>query len=88
VATDDLPPDQSIPILPCQTIDDQLAVYEAIGFEVTYRPKAPNVFAAVRRGPIELQFFTMKGYEPSNSYRTCYVLTADVDRVYATSATA
>ena len=64
-------------------MDDQLAFYEAIGFEVTYRQKSPNVFAAVRRGPIELQFFTMKGYEPANSYSTCYVLTADVDRLYA-----
>ena len=25
----------------------------------------------------------MKGYEPANSYSTCYVLTADVDRLYA-----
>jgi catechol 2,3-dioxygenase-like lactoylglutathione lyase family enzyme len=83
VAADDLPAERNIPILPCRSIDDQLAFYEAIGFEVTYRQKAPNVFAAVRRGPIELQFFTMKGYEPANSYSTCYVLTADVDRLYA-----
>ncbi len=83
MATDDLPVERSIPILPCRSIDDQLAFYEAIGFEVTYRQKAPNVFAAVRRGPIELQFFTMKGYEPANSYSTCYVLTADADRLHA-----
>jgi hypothetical protein len=25
----------------------------------------------------------MKGYEPADSYSTCYVLTADVDRLYA-----
>jgi hypothetical protein len=83
MATEDLPAERNIPILPCRSIDDQLAFYEAIGFEVTYRQKAPNLFAAVRRGPIELQFFTMKGYEPANSYSTCYVLTADVDRLYA-----
>lgn len=81
--TDVLPAERSIPILPGQSTDEQLAFYEAIGFEVTYRQKAPNVFAAVRRGPVELQFFTMKGYEPANSYSTCYVLTADVDRRYA-----
>ena len=68
---------------PCRSIDDQRAVCEPIGFGVTYRQKAPNVFAAVRRGLIELQFFTMKGYEPASSYSTCYVLTADVDRLYA-----
>jgi hypothetical protein len=58
-------------------------VSEAIGFEVTYRQKAPNVFAAVRRGPIELQFFVLKDYPPADNYSTCYVLTADVDRRYA-----
>ena len=78
----DLPADRMIPILPCRSIDDQIAFYEAIGFEVTYRQKAPNVFASVRRGAIELQFFVLKGYEPANSYSTCYVLVSDVDRLY------
>lgn len=79
----ELPPDRMIPILPCRSIDDQLAFYEAIGFEVTYRQKAPNVFAAVRRGPIELQFFVLKDYPPADNYSTCYVMTSDVDRLYA-----
>ncbi len=72
-----------IPILPCRSIDDQLAFYEALGFEVTYRQKVPNVFASVQRGAIELQFFVLKGYEPADSYSTCYVLVSDVDRLYS-----
>lgn len=72
-----------IPILPCRSIDDQLEFYEAVGFEVTYRQTAPNAFAAVQRGAIELQFFTLKGYEPADSYSTCYVMVSDVDRLYA-----
>jgi catechol 2,3-dioxygenase-like lactoylglutathione lyase family enzyme len=72
-----------IPLLPCRSIDDQLAFYESLGFEVTYRQKAPNVYASVQRGAIELHFFTMKGYEPANSYSTCYVLVSDVDTLYA-----
>ena len=72
-----------IPILPSRSIDDQIAFYESLGFEVTYRQKSPNVFAAIRRGAIELQFFTMKGYEPADSYSTCYVMVSDVDRLYA-----
>ena len=79
----DLPADRMIPNLPCRSIDDQIAFYEAIGFEVTYRQKAPNVFAAVRRDAIELQFFVLKGYEPASSYSTCYVLVSYVDRLYA-----
>ena len=72
-----------IPLLPCRSIDDQIAFYEALGFEVTYRQKAPNVYASVQRGAIELHFFVMKGYEPADSYSTCYVLVSDVDRLYA-----
>jgi hypothetical protein len=72
-----------IPILPCRSIDDQLEFYESLGFEVTYRQKVPNAFASIQRGAIELQFFTLKGYEPANSYSTCYVLISDVDGLYA-----
>jgi hypothetical protein len=82
-AVSQLPPDRMIPILPCRSIDDQISFYESLGFEVTYRQKAPNFFAAIRRGAIELQFFTMKGYEPAISYSTCYVMVSDVDRLYA-----
>ena len=72
-----------IPLLPCRSIDDQLAFYESLGFEVTYRQKAPNVYASVQRGAIELHFFVLKGYEPADSYSTCYVFVSDVDRLYA-----
>ena len=64
-------------------MDDQLAFYESLGFEVTYRQKAPNVYASVQRGAIELHFFVLKGYEPANSYSTCYALVSDVDSLYA-----
>jgi hypothetical protein len=71
-----------IPILPCRSIDDQLAFYESLGFVVTYRQKAPNVYAAVQRGAIELQFFVLRDYEPANSYSSCYVFVSDVDGLY------
>ncbi len=71
-----------IPLLPCRSIDDQLAFYESLGFEVTYRQKAPNMYASVQRGAIELHFFVLKGYEPADSYSTCYVLVSDIDRLY------
>ena len=71
-----------IPLLPCRSIDDQIGFYESLGFEVTYRQKAPNVYASVQRGAIELHFFVLKGYEPAESYSTCYVLVSDVDGLY------
>ena len=75
--------ERTIPILPCRSIDDVLAFYRTLGFEVTYRQERPNTFAVVQRGGIELQFFVLKGLDPANSYSTCYVLTSDVDSLHA-----
>ena len=74
--------ERTIPILPCRSIDDVLAFYEALGFDVTYRQERPNTFAVVARGAIELQFFVLKELDPAASYSTCYVLTSDVDGLY------
>ncbi|MGW7078646.1 bleomycin resistance protein [Streptomyces sp. NPDC054866] len=71
-----------IPLLPCHQLDETLDFYQAIGFEVTFRQKAPNPFAVVRRGDMELQFFQLKGYDPQASYSTCYVLTDRVDALH------
>ncbi|GAA3789733.1 bleomycin resistance protein [Streptomyces phyllanthi] len=75
--------EKMIPILPCQTLQPVLDFYRALGFEVTFEQKSPNPYAAVERGGIELQFFGMKHHEPEQSYSTCYVLTDDVDGLYA-----
>lgn len=72
----------TIPILPCRSIDETLAFYVAVGFEVTYRQERPNNYAVVRRGGIELHFFSMKAYDPAQSYSTCYVRVPDVDGIY------
>ena len=74
--------ERMIPIMPCQSIDDTLDFYRALGFEVTYRQERPNTAAVVQRGGIELQFFVLKGLDPANSYSTCYVLVSDVDTLY------
>jgi hypothetical protein len=72
----------TIPILPCASIDDVLDFYRALGFEVTYTQQRPNTYAVVERGGIHLHFFTMKDYDPAQSYSTCYVTTTDVDALY------
>jgi hypothetical protein len=75
-------PQKTIPILPCRTLQPVLDFYTALGFEVTYRQRSPNPYAVVEHGDIELQFFAMKHYEPTDSISTCYVLTDDVDGLY------
>jgi catechol 2,3-dioxygenase-like lactoylglutathione lyase family enzyme len=68
----------TIPILPCRSIDDTLAFYVALGFDVTYRQTRPNTYACVKYEAIDLHFFTMKGYEPKDSYSTCFIMAPDL----------
>jgi hypothetical protein len=68
----------TIPILPCRSISETLAFYVALGFEITYQQSRPNTYACVKHDDIELHFFTMKDYEPKDSYSTCFVLVPDL----------
>jgi catechol 2,3-dioxygenase-like lactoylglutathione lyase family enzyme len=72
----------TIPALPCASINDTVAFYVALGFEITYKQTRPNNYACVKHGAIDLHFFSMKGYEPANSYSTCLVMIDDADTVY------
>lgn len=74
--------ERAIPILPCNSIKEILAFYQALGFEVTYQQSAPNVYAAVRRRGIELHFFVLKGLDPTQSYSTCAVMVPDLPTLH------
>ncbi|UQA97035.1 bleomycin resistance protein [Streptomyces halobius] len=76
--------EKTIPILPCHAIQPVVEFYTALGFETTLLQKSPYPYAVVQRGTIELQFMGMRKYDPSQSYSGCYVLTDDVDGLYAT----
>ncbi len=73
-----------IPCLPCGSIDEVLAFYVAMGFEITYQQTRPNIYGCVKRDGIDLHFFAMKGVDPANSYSTCLVLVDDVNALHAT----
>jgi len=72
----------TIPALPSISINDTLAFYVALGFEITYQQARPNTYACVKRDDIELHFFAMKGIEPANSYSTCLVIIESADTLY------
>ncbi|AXK36142.1 VOC family protein [Streptomyces armeniacus] len=74
---------QTIPLLPCHQIQPVVDFYTALGFETTFLQKSPYAYAVVERGPVQLQFFAMKGYDPAQSYSGCYVLTDGVDALFA-----
>ncbi|WP_328398137.1 VOC family protein [Streptomyces sp. NBC_00390] len=76
--------EKTIPLLPCRTIQPVVDFYTALGFETTFLQKSPYPYAAVERGPVQLQFFGMKQYDPAESYAGCYIVTDDVDTLHAT----
>src|SRR6266498_4871495 len=78
----------TIPCLPCVSLEETFPFYEMLGFEVTYRQKAPNVYGVIRRGACELHFFGLKGLEPKAAYSTCLVLVSDVEGLHQTFADA
>lgn len=74
--------EETIPMLPCRTLQPVLDFYTVLGFEVTFQQRSPNPYAVVERGGIQLHFFGMKRYEPTESYSTCYIRTDDVDALH------
>ncbi len=75
----------TIPALPCESMDDMLVFWQAIGFQVTYRQKAPNAYAVVRyEDDYELHFFGLKGLKPDENFSTCLVMVPEVEELHAT----
>ena len=83
-----MPDTVMIPCLPCVSLEQTFPFYEMLGFEVTYRQKAPNVYGVVRRGDCELHFFGLKGLAPEDAFSTCLVLAPDVEGLHQTFADA
>ncbi len=78
----------TIPMLPCRSIDETLKFYVAMGFEITYQQTRPNTYGCVKYEDINLHFFTLKGYEPENSYSSCIVLVPDLIALHQTFSAA
>ena len=74
---------KSIPALPCVSLEETLALWTALGFEVTYRQKAPNPYGVVARDGCELHIFGLKGLDPSAAFTTCLVLVSEVEGLHA-----
>jgi hypothetical protein len=48
--------ESTIPLFPCGALTETLDFYRALGFEVLYQQEEPYLYAAVRRGGVELHF--------------------------------
>jgi hypothetical protein len=76
----------TIPLLPCVTLEETLPFWQILGFEVASRQKAPNPYAVMRRGGYELHFFGLKGLKPPENFTMCLVIVPEVEQLHQTFA--
>jgi hypothetical protein len=79
-------PTTTIPALPCVSLDESLAFWRAVGYEVTYTQKAPNPYAVIRYDDYELHLFGLKQLNPADNFTTCLVIVVEVEQLHATFA--
>jgi hypothetical protein len=79
--------DLSIPILPSRSVVDTLAFYRGLGFDGEILG-AGDSYLILRRGTVELHFFTHKELVPAESSAGCYIRVADADGIYQAFASA
>jgi catechol 2,3-dioxygenase-like lactoylglutathione lyase family enzyme len=76
----------TIPALPCESLDATLDFWRKLGFEVTYKQRAPNPYAVLRADDSELHFFGLKQLNPQDNYSTCLVIVPEVEQLHRTFA--
>ena len=74
-------PDLAIPILPSRAIDNTVAFYARLGFEGGAHASDAG-YAILRRGAVELHFFTHRELVPAESSAGCYIRVGDVESIY------
>jgi catechol 2,3-dioxygenase-like lactoylglutathione lyase family enzyme len=75
------PNDLAIPILPSRSVSATVAFYVSLGFEGGANEFDSN-YAILRRGTVELHFFTHKELVPAESSAGCYIRVTDVESFY------
>jgi catechol 2,3-dioxygenase-like lactoylglutathione lyase family enzyme len=75
------PYDLAIPILPSRSVVKTTAFYQAMGFEGGPHEDNSN-YAILRRGSVELHFFTHEDLKPEDSWAGCYIRVLDVNTIY------
>lgn len=70
------------PILPCQSIKEQVSFYENLGFNTIQVYTRPHPYAVVSYGSLELHFYVTKRILPNENPQMCYIEVDDVNRVY------
>lgn len=70
------------PILPSRDLDATVAFYGPLGFSIAARHDPPEAYLILRRGGIELHFFTHPANDPAASLAGAYIRLQHVDPLY------
>lgn len=79
--------DIAIPTLPSRSVCDTLAFYRRLGFDGEILG-AGDSYAILRRGTVELHFYTHTELRPAESSAGCYLRVADAESLYQAFAAA
>ena len=79
--------DLAIPTLPCRSVKDTLAFYRRLGFEGEILGFGDS-YAILRRGTVELHFFTHDQLRAAESFAGCYIRVSDAASIYKVFAAA
>jgi catechol 2,3-dioxygenase-like lactoylglutathione lyase family enzyme len=79
--------DIAIPTLPSRSVSDTLAFYRRLGFDGEILGVGDS-YAILRRGTVELHFFTHEELRPAESSAGCYIRVLDVESIYREFASA
>jgi len=61
-----------------------LIFWQALGYKVTYKQKAPNPYAAISyEDDYEIHFFGLKQLKPQDNYSGCLVIVPEVEQLHA-----
>ena len=75
------PSDLAIPTLPSRSVSETLAFYRRLGFDGEILGTGDS-YAVLRRGTLELHFFTHAELRPAESAAGCYLRVSDVEAIY------
>ena len=73
---------QVIPTLPARDIEQTVAYYEALGFDLVAKYPGEQTYAIVRRDDAELHFYEFP-VDPKENLAGCYLRIGDADALHA-----
>jgi hypothetical protein len=62
-----------IPLFPCDSLNEMLDFYQVLGFEVLYQQEDPYLYAAIRRGGVDLHFSKLTTWHTKNAVCLIFV---------------